>query len=128
MLVNGLIGGLNKIKMPDWVPKMGGKGINIPKIPYLARGGVVDTPTLSMIGEAGKEAVVPLENNTEWIDNIASKLASAIIGANNINNSNSSSNNGDTYLEIDGQVFGRVVNPYIKSDNGRIGISRISTI
>ena len=27
-----------------------------------------------MIGEAGKEAVVPLENNTGWIDKLADKL------------------------------------------------------
>lgn len=37
-LVNGVIGGLNKIKLPKWVPKIGGKGINIPLIPKLAKG------------------------------------------------------------------------------------------
>lgn len=43
-------------------------------IPHYARGGIVDDPTLALIGEAGKEAVVPLENNTEWIDKIVEKL------------------------------------------------------
>ena len=28
-----------------------------------------------MIGERGKEAVVPLENNTEWIDKLAERIA-----------------------------------------------------
>lgn len=37
-LVNGFISGLNKIKIPDWVPGIGGKGINIPLIPKLAKG------------------------------------------------------------------------------------------
>lgn len=37
-MMNAVIGGFNKIKIPSWVPKLGGKGINIPKIPALAKG------------------------------------------------------------------------------------------
>jgi phage-related protein len=44
-------------------------------IPMLAKGGVVNSPTLAMIGEAGKEAVVPLENNTGWISELAGKIS-----------------------------------------------------
>lgn len=77
--INGAIGALNKIKVdiPDWVPQFGGStfGLNIPKIPMLARGGVVDRATLAMIGEAGKEVVMPLENNTQWIDKLADKIS-----------------------------------------------------
>lgn len=47
---------------------------NLKSIPQLAKGGVVDSPTLAMIGERGKEAVVPLENNTEWMDEFRGKL------------------------------------------------------
>lgn len=79
--INLLLSGLNKIRfsIPDWVPSIGGKsfGINIPRIPsvsYLAKGGIVDQPTLSMIGEAGREAVVPLENNTSGLQELANKL------------------------------------------------------
>lgn len=36
--INGFLGGLNKIKIPDWVPGVGGKGFNIPKIPRLKVG------------------------------------------------------------------------------------------
>lgn len=50
--------------------------IGIPQIPLLAKGGVVSGATLAMIGEAGQEAVMPLENNTEWIDKLADKLNS----------------------------------------------------
>ena len=75
--VNALIRGLNKIsvKVPDWVPEWGGKkfGFNIKEIPKLAKGGIVDRATLAMIGEAGKEAIVPLER-TEWIDKLADKI------------------------------------------------------
>lgn len=63
--INLLISGLNKIKfsIPSWVPGIGGRsfGINIPKIPKLAEGGIVTGPTLAMIGEAGPEAVIPLD-------------------------------------------------------------------
>lgn len=40
-----------------------------------ARGIVVDSPTRALIGEAGKEAIVPLENNTGWIREFARELA-----------------------------------------------------
>ena len=77
--VNALIKGLNKLKIniPDWVPEFGGKsiGFNIPLIPKLAKGGVVDKATLAMIGEQGKEVVMPLENNTQWIDKLADKIS-----------------------------------------------------
>lgn len=43
-------------------------------IPMLAKGGIADGATLAMIGEAGKEAVLPLEKNTGWIDTLAEKL------------------------------------------------------
>lgn len=80
--INAFISGLNKVKVPDWVPAVGGKGINIPKIPKLARGGIIDSPTVAMVGEAGKEAVMPLERNTSWINQLADKLADKIGGNN----------------------------------------------
>lgn len=44
-------------------------------VPMLAKGGVVSGATLAMIGEDGKEAVMPLEKNTGWINELASKLS-----------------------------------------------------
>ena len=49
-------------------------GVNIKEIPQLATGGVISSPTVALLGEAGSEAVIPLENNTEWIDKLAEKL------------------------------------------------------
>jgi len=62
--LNLMIRGANKISIsvPKWVPGIGGKGwsLDIPQIPKLAKGGIVRSPTLAMIGESGPEAVVPL--------------------------------------------------------------------
>ena len=60
-LINVMIRGANKVKLPRWIPGIGGKGINIPEIPSLAKGGIVTKPTIAQIGEAGPEAVVPLK-------------------------------------------------------------------
>lgn len=57
--INFFIGSLNKIKIPDWVPGVGGKGINIPLIPKLATGGFTDG--VSIAGEAGMEAVISFD-------------------------------------------------------------------
>lgn len=85
--INGMINALNKLSfdVPDWVPEIGGEtfGFNIPtistiSIPRLATGGVVDQATVAMIGEAGQEAVVPLENNTGWMDKIAARIGEII--------------------------------------------------
>lgn len=64
--INVMIRGLNnlRIDIPEWVPFMGGQtfGISIPEIPQLATGGIVTEPTIALIGEAGPEAVIPLES------------------------------------------------------------------
>lgn len=54
--INLFLKGLNKLKIPDWVPAIGGKGIDIPLIPRLASGGFTDG--MSIAGEAGMEAVI----------------------------------------------------------------------
>ena len=74
--INGFIRGLNKIKIPDWVPGVGGKGVNIGEIPRLAKGGIATSPTVALFGEAGKEAVLPLDRNTSWMDELADKINS----------------------------------------------------
>lgn len=85
--LNTFIGGLNKIKIPDWVPSVGGKGINIPTIPELEKGGVLERGQVGLLEGNGSEAVVPLEKNTGWLDQISFRLAN-LIG----NNSNDETN------------------------------------
>ncbi len=93
-MANGVVKGINKMidalnnlsfDVPDWVPEIGGKtfGFNIGKIseisiPKLAMGGIVDSATLAMVGENGQEAVVPLENNTGWMDKIAARIGEIV--------------------------------------------------
>lgn len=57
----------------------GGRGW--PKLAFAARGGVFSSPTLTMLGEAGTEAVVPLENNTAWMDALARRIAAQVSGS-----------------------------------------------
>jgi len=62
--VNTIIRAVNSIKVPSisipGVGTFGGFSANIPEVQSMARGGIVNRPTLAMIGEAGPEAVVPL--------------------------------------------------------------------
>lgn len=72
--VNALVNAANKV-----VGFTGLKISTLPRatLPRLAQGGVAVKSTIANIGENGAEAIVPLENNTEWIDKIASKLNAA---------------------------------------------------
>lgn len=55
--MNGVIGGLNKFQVPDWVPLIGGKGINIPSIPRLYKGSKFTVGGPTIVGENGPELV-----------------------------------------------------------------------
>ena len=48
------------------------------ELPRLAKGGIVDSPTLAEIGENGREAVIPLENNKGWIRELAAELTNTM--------------------------------------------------
>lgn len=83
-IINGAIDGINSIAIdvPDWVPFVGGEhwGLDLGHIPLLAKGGVVNKATTAVVGEAGKEAVMPLERNTGWIGNLANQITSRMQG------------------------------------------------
>lgn len=74
--INSLLSVINKVP-----------GVNLSRLshlslPRLAKGGIVSRPTLAQIGESGKEAVIPLENNTGWIDKLADKLSENLSSSN----------------------------------------------
>lgn len=121
--INAMIRGLNKIKLPNWIPGFGGMGINIPTIPKLAKGGIVDAPTIAMVGEAGKEAVMPLENNTGWITDLAAKVADRMPVSGG--NSNDNSMSGDLILQIDGSIIGKVALNQLRKMQRQGGITLI---
>ena len=58
--INAFIRALNKIKIPDWVPLVGGLGFNIPEIPKLAQGGYfkANQPQLAIVGDNTREAEI----------------------------------------------------------------------
>lgn len=104
-LINGFIRGLNKIRIPDWVPGVGGYGIHLSEIPELAKGGFIDQPTLAMVGERGKEAVIPMEHNTGGLDKLASLIAERL----GVGNSTVSGGNLYITLELDSEVVSKKV-------------------
>lgn len=76
--INGLLNKIRDVEVLGFTPFDGFWEYNplpVPQIPKLAKGGIVDSATLAVVGEAGKEAVMPLENNTGWITELAYKLA-----------------------------------------------------
>lgn len=78
--VNAFIEGLNKLEIPDWVPGVGGKGINIPLIPKLEKGGILEKGQVGFLEGNGAEAVVPLDQNEKWIGRVAQDMAMQGIG------------------------------------------------
>lgn len=77
LLIDGLnvfIKGLNKIKIPSWVPGVGGKGLNFDTIDKLAQGGVLKRGQVGLLEGSGAEAVVPLEKNREWIAKVVDEF------------------------------------------------------
>lgn len=87
--INAMTSALGQLSwdIPDWVPIIGGNkfGISIPPIQHvninkLANGGITTGSTLANIGEAGREAVLPLENNLSYMKPLAEMIASEMKG------------------------------------------------
>lgn len=79
-IINSFIRGLNRLQVPSWVPAIGGKGINIPTIPLLESGGILERGQVGFLEGNGAEAVVPLERNKKWIRAVAQDMDAAIGG------------------------------------------------
>lgn len=96
-VINGFISAINfAIGIINAIP-----GVNIRKleslsVPQLAKGGVIDSATLAVVGENGKEAVVPLENNLEWLDKLAGMLNDRMGG------------NQPIVMNVDGKRFAEI--------------------
>lgn len=105
--------------------------ISVPKIPKLARGGIVDGATNFgnyIAGEAGAEMVVPLEN-TPFVDKLASALGSAVMAAMQMGGSQQSGESGgDIVFNVDGTTFARIIKPYLRSEDQRVGSTIIQPI
>lgn len=79
--INSVLSKMRSIEILDVKPFSWVHTFSVPQIPKLARGGIIDGATLAMVGENGKEAVVPLENNLEWLDKLANMLTEKMGGS-----------------------------------------------
>ena len=88
-LINGFLGGLNNIKIPKWVPGVGGKGFSIAQIPYLAEGGHMINGQ-AIVGEAGPELLTAKNGKTTVTplsqDEKARGIGGALKGNSTVNN------------------------------------------
>ena len=114
---------LPKIKLPHFNIS-GSFSLMPPRIPsfsvdWYARGGVFNSPSIIGVGEAGQEAVMPLERNTGWISILAQKLSERM-PANNAPTGYSLPS-GDIVIQIGGHEFGRVAIQEINREQERAG-------
>lgn len=94
-IINGFIKAINlAISVINAIPGVSIKKLKTLDVPKLAKGGIVDSATLAQIGENGREAVLPLENNTGWMDVLADRLAAK------------QNNPSKIYLMLDGKELG----------------------
>ena len=114
---------LPKLELPH-IKITGGFSLNPPSFPsfdvsWYARGGVFNSPSIIGVGEAGQEAVMPLERNTGWISTLAQKVAERMP----VNNAPTgySLPAGDIVIQIAGHEFGRVAIQEINKEHERAG-------
>ncbi len=79
-ILNKFLGKINRLEIPQWVPGIGGKGLDIPLIPTLERGGVLEKGQVGFLEGNGAEAVVPLHQNKAWISKVAQDMDVALGG------------------------------------------------
>lgn len=115
-MINGVLGVVRNLPGLGWVGS-----VSTVSLPRLARGGIVDSSTIAMIGEAGKEAVVPLEN-TGFIQTLGRVVSSAVVNAMaGISPQGGFSSDGDIVIQIAGHEFGRVAIQEINKEHERAG-------
>lgn len=115
-MINGVIGLINKI------PGVSLGSVGYVSLPRLARGGIVDSPTVAMIGEAGKEVVMPLEN-TGFLQTMGRIVGGAVVNAlgGGLPQSGGFNGSGDIVIQIGGHEFGRVAIQEINREQERAG-------
>lgn len=85
--VNTVIRGLNNLKVPDWVPGLGGKSVNIPEIPGF-RKGTNRTPNTFIAGEDGPELITNAANRKVFTAAQTGRIFNNTSQAQNLNTAN----------------------------------------
>ena len=116
-MINGVLGVIRNLPGLGWVGS-----VSTVSLPRLARGGIVDSPTVAMIGEAGKEVVMPLEN-TGFLQTMGRIVGGAVVNAlgGGLPQSGGFSGSGDIVIQIGGHEFGRVAIQEINREQERAG-------
>jgi len=128
-LLNGFINGINRIEIPDWVPGIGGMGINIPKIPRLKVGmDYVPSDYFPAFLDKGESVLTAGEasiyRSLGGIDGIEAMLSrSANIGT-SVSNSGTDDIpinvmvEGDihTHVNLDSREIGEAVSPFVSQE------------
>ena len=115
-MINGVLGVVRNLPGLGWVGSVG-----YVSLPRLARGGIVDSPTVAMIGEAGKEVVMPLEN-TGFLQTMGRVVGGAVVNAMaGVSPQGGFSGDGDIVIQIGGHEFGRVAIQEINREQERAG-------
>ncbi len=126
---NLLISSLNTIhfNVPDWVPGVGGKGfgINIPSIPKLAQGGLVQAPTLAMVGDnknasVDPEVVSPLSKLQDMFSVSNQAIVEVLLLILDAIENQSMS------LDIDGEKLTRIIRDKLRVEDGRVGRNMVT--
>ena len=105
--INAINGALDAINQIPGVSIQHINQLQLARIPMLANGGLITGPTTALIGEAGPEAVIPLQNTNSW----AKALASAITEE----------------FASDGFSGGQTVNVYMQNTiNSKLDINEVS--
>ena len=110
-IINGFIGAINlAIGVINAIPGVEISKLKKLEVPKLAKGGIATGDTLAHIGEDGyREAVLPLDRNTEWMDILAARLSERMGGSTPI------------VLQVDGKTFAEVACSTINSQTRQTG-------
>ena len=105
----------SSLKLPEIhisAPSVSSPSVKV-NVPKMATGGIVTSSSFVNVGEAGREAILPLDSNTTWMDGLAEKISSRMISnsstESNTVNIDISSINKDIYTRSEMLEFGRQV-------------------
>lgn len=129
--INTFIRALNSIKIPDWVPGVGGMSLNVKEIPLLAAGGEITQAGKAIVGEAGPELlelpqgakVKPLSYQGEGIDydRLETIVYTSFFDA--FMDVMKALGKGEITINIDGKILARELIPRIIAENQRMGVA-----
>lgn len=119
-IFDNITSGIDKVK-EKWNNSKIGQMANSIKIPWLnkATGGITNGPSIGLVGEAGREAILPLENNTGWMDILANKISGINGGSGNTQNItiDFSSLNKPFYSRAELIEMGQIINDSLNAYN-----------